>query len=111
MITRTLFLLTIFASFPLHAADNDFDKVCNYFVQLDSVASQRVMSKPQKADFITNRVKKELIEASSARDAWQVIVYAVPEERYEIYKATAEEILDKNWRCDAMQKHIASTGE
>lgn len=111
MFTRLLIAFTLLASSCVTAADNDFDKVCNYFQQLDSLIAKKAMSNSQKADYISKHVNEELKASSPAREAWEVIVYAVPEERYDIYKSTAEEILGKTWRCDSMLKQIATTGD
>ena len=113
MIIKTILLMSTMLSFSAFAVDNDFDKVCGYFEQLDSILAKnkKVMNNTQQADFISQLVKKELYVNSSAREAWEVIIYAVPEERYGMYKFTAEEILKSSWQCGAMKKHISHTGE
>jgi len=55
-------------------------------------------------------VSKELETNSAARQAWEVIAYAVADERYEMYQATAAELLKSDWQCAFMKKHIAGTG-
>ncbi|RDH85980.1 MAG: hypothetical protein DIZ80_00460 [endosymbiont of Galathealinum brachiosum] len=106
-----ILLISLFATLPVYAGQNDFDKICSYFEQLDNVITQKKMTKQQGANFITGYVNKELKESSAARQAWEVIVYAVPEERYDIYKDTADEILKYSWKCEAMKKHISKTGD
>jgi len=105
-----LFILLLF-SFPLYSAENDFDKVCSYFEKLDIELARTKMTKSQKANFINKLVNSELKLNSSARKSWEVIVYAVPEERYDIYQITAVELLKSSWKCDAMKKLIVTTGE
>lgn len=108
---RLFLLITLLVPFPVFAAENDFDKVCSYFEKLDSVLTHKKMTKSQKAKYISALVTKELKVNSSARETWEVVIYAVPEERYEIYKSTAVELLNADWKCDAMKKHIAMAGE
>jgi len=69
------------------------------------------MTATQKYDFISELVMKELNANSAARQAWEVIGYAVPDERYEIYQSTAEEILKSKWQCASIKKHISNTGK
>ena len=111
MFKRLLIVFALLASSCVTAADNDFDKVCGYFQQLDILVAKKAMSNSQRIAYISKHVNKELKASSSAREAWEVIVYAMPEERYDIYKSTAEEILGKAWQCDAMLKQIATTGK
>lgn len=109
---RTLFFIALSVfSFSAFSAVNDFDKVCRYFDMLDNALMQKKMSNVQKADYISALVSKELKVNSAARQAWEVIVYAVQDERYEMYKSTAKEILHTDWQCAAMKKHISTTGE
>ena len=103
-----IFLLT---SLSASAAENNFDKVCGYFEKLDSTLIQAKMTPTQKAKFISALVTKELETDSAARQTWEVLAYAVPVERYEMYQATAAELLKSNWQCDFMKKQIASTGK
>jgi len=84
-----LFFIFLLSSHSVSSAENDFDKVCDFFKKLDSA----------------------LIQRNAARQAWEVIGYAVPNERYEIYQSTAKELLKSNWQCSFMEKHISSTGD
>jgi len=106
-----LFFIFLLSSHSVSSAENDFDKVCDFFKKLDSALIQRKMTTTQKAKFISELVTKELKSDSAARQAWEVIGYAVPNERYEIYQSTAKELLKSNWQCSFMEKHISSTGD
>ena len=44
------------------------------------------MTKTQRLEFISKQEIKELSETSSARQAREVVIYAVPEGRCEIFK-------------------------
>lgn len=106
------FVFFVFLLTPLSvsSAENDFDKVCGYFKKLDHALLQQKMTHTQKANFISGLVTRELETNSAARQAWEVVGYAVPDERYEMYQSTAAELLKSNWQCFFMKKHIASTG-
>lgn len=93
------------------SADNDFGKVCGYFEKLQTEVSNRQFSKTEKANFIRNLVTKELKLDSAARAAWEVVIYAVPEVRYELYKTSAEETTKKKWQCKAMESLIPTAGD
>jgi len=109
-------LLSIILSFVLVsssaiATGSDFDKVCGYFENLQVEISKRNLSKTERKNFITNLVEKELKADSAARQAWEVVFFAVPEVRYELYKTSAEDASKYKWHCKAMEKLIPTTGK
>ena len=108
---KIFLLLCILIPLPVFSAESDFDKICNYFEKLDNTLTMNKMTKSQRAAFISELVTKNLKVNSSARKTWEVVIYAVPEERYEIVQSTAIELLKENWQCKAMKKHISMTGE
>ena len=91
--------------------DNDFDKVCGYFQELDQLAQVDTMTKRQRNDFIVDKINSNLATDSNARAAWMAIVYAVPEERYDQFKDVVESLHTAPWSCPAMAKWAAATGE
>ena len=93
------------------SAESDFDKLCGYFKELSVSNNKELVTKTLKFKFINEKVQKELIETSSARQAWEVVVYAVPEERYDIFKSTTIELLGTQWSCKEMQVLMPVTGE
>jgi len=111
MIKQYFFVILMLFSTSTCSAENDFDKLCGYFKDLSSSSKQELMTKTQKLEFINKKVQKELNETSSARQAWEVVVYAVPEERYEIFKSTTTELLGTEWSCKEMQVLMPVTGE
>ena len=90
---------------------SDYDQVCEYFDQLQDEISTKTLTPKQRGQFISDRVNKHLGELSHARELWEVIRYAVPEERYEMFKVTAEEQTGKAWECESMRRLISSAGE
>lgn len=110
MYPKVIVLLCLIISFPAFSYESDFDKLCGYFDMLDKTIANKNMSVSQKAEFIDKRVKKNLEKNSPARQTWEVIIYAVPNERYEMVMSTAHEILKNNWQCDSMKKHLPTTG-
>ena len=104
-------MLFILIPLPVFSAGSDFDKICRYFEELDNALAMKKMTNSQKAAFISERVTNNLKVNSSARKTWEVVIYAVPEERYEMVQSTATELLKTNWQCKAMKKHISMTGE
>ena len=111
MLFRMFLLLCMFFPLPVLSAESDFDKMCHYFEELDNTSVINKMSSSQKAEFISKRITKNLKADSAARQTWEVVIYAVPEERYEMVKSTATELLKTKWQCNAMKKHISKTGD
>lgn len=110
MYSKIIILLSVLISFPVLSQENDFDKFCSYFDKLNKTLVNENMTKPQKAAFINKLVTHNLEKNSHARKIWEVIIYAVPDERYEMVQSTANELLKINWQCESMKKHIPTTG-
>lgn len=89
----------------------DYDQICVYFGQLKATTSKKNMSAKAREEYISKRVSENLAEQSDARALWHVIRYAVPKERYEIFRSTVEDLSGQNWECPAMQELISTTGE
>ena len=110
---RSSTLLVVIASSLYGCVDNekpnDFDMVCQYFQELDKADSESAMSLEQRNKFITDRLNKNL-PSSSATVSWEAVSYAVPGDRYEIFKTGAEAELGKEWNCSAMEKLAPLTG-
>lgn len=104
-------ILALYATATVRSSVSDFDKVCGYFENLRIETTSKKLSKTDKLDFINNLVKKELKPDSYARLAWEVVVFAAPEVRYELYKTSAQETTKNTWQCNAMEKLILITGE
>jgi len=104
-------LSLLLISGPVLSANNDFNTVCGYFDKLHMELSNRQLSKIERRNYISSLVKKGLSSDSAARSAWEVVIYAVPEQRYDLYKTSAEETTNKKWQCDSMEKLIATAGE
>ncbi len=94
-----------------HSAENDFDKVCDYFAKLQTSIKIQPLTSAERGKFISDLVVKNLQAQSAARQAWGVVIYAAPEVRYELYKTSAQEVLKREWSCGAMEALIASAGE
>ena len=90
---------------------SDYDQVCRYFDQLQNEISSKTLTPKQRGQFISDRVAMHLEEQSHARELWEVIRYAVAEERYEMFKVTAEEQTGKTWSCKSMRQLASSAGE
>lgn len=105
------FLVTLFISFPSHAAETDFDKVCRYFQQLEQLADVNSMTHQQRNTFILDKITNNLPISSNARAAWEGISYADANQRYELFKSAAESVINVPWSCTAMEKLAAKTGE
>ena len=104
-----VFVLTFVS--PSWAGNGDFDKVCDYFAELELKVSEKPFSKTQKKDYIDALVKKNLQPDSPARLAWEVVLYGTPEVRFELFKTSAEETTKEKWRCESMEKLLPTTGE
>lgn len=110
MYFKSFVLVLFLVSFSAISAENDFDRLCDYFEKLDKTPTIKIMSRSQKFSFVNEFVVEGLPVTSSARKTWEVVVYAVPDERYDIVQATSMELLNKNWKCNVMKKHISNVG-
>lgn len=113
-----VFILFSFLSIPpvypedvTQKSNSDYDLVCHYFDQLQDVLSKDKLTFSERGQFITDRVNKNLKPDSDARALWNVIIYAVPDERYEMFKTTAEEQTNKPWDCTSMKNLAQTAGE
>lgn len=93
------------------SAENDFDIVCGIFSVLQNKSDLAKLSPQQRGAFVIERVKNNLDVTSNARVSWEAIVSAVPNQRYEIFKYGAEEVLGKPWTCRPMEQLAATAGE
>jgi hypothetical protein len=85
--------------------------MCIYFDQLNEALVSKKVSAVERMQFIDKIVTEELSEQNTAKQLWEVLKYAVPDERYELFKSTAEEQLGHAWECKSMEKLISSTGK
>lgn len=106
-----LIVLLMVVSPAMPAKQSGFDLICHYFEILDIKLQNEEMSGQQKFEFINSRVIKGLSNSNPARETWDVVMYAVPDERYEMFQYTVNEVLGSGWKCDAMNKHIASVSQ
>ena len=94
-----------------YASENDFDMLCQYFVQMDKLNNVEGMTNTQRNDYIIKQITEKLPKTSNARASWLAIDSATPEMRYELVISSAESVLKKKWQCLAMQKWSHLTGE
>jgi len=104
-------LLCLSFSMNLQAGNSDFDAVCEYFGKLDKLPNVNAMSNTDRNAFIIDSIESNLPKSSNARAAWTAIDSAVAEKHYELFCSAAESVLNKPWKCEAMQKWAAKTGE
>lgn len=94
-----------------NVSENDFDKVCGYFQQLEQLPRADTMTHIERNEFILNKISQGLQAESNARVAWEAISYAEKDERYSLFKSAAEDVHSSIWDCPAMEKLAAKTGE
>jgi len=88
--------------------ETDFEKVCGYFQDLEQHDD---MPAEQRYWFIKERIDKDLPANSNARVAWEAIVNAVPEKRYELFKSAAESVYPLPFNCPVMEKLAPVIGD
>jgi hypothetical protein len=101
MIVRKFALLLLLGFSPINItlADNGgFDEVCKIYTE----ALNSNMSGDQLNTFILDNVKTR-IKNKDAKSTHDAIPFANPEERYKIFKDSAEHYLKKKWDCAAMK--------
>ncbi len=111
MYKKITFLFLIILYIPGVTLGDDFEKLCSYFRGVDEVLRTESDRNFNIYQYIDKNVNTNLTSDSPARQTWQVIIYAVPDKRYDMVKSTAEEILQKKWHCDAMKKYLPILGE
>lgn len=94
------------------AANNDYDKVCSYFTQLQVKLSHHSLTNKQRAAFLNNLINKHLRADNPVRQSWEALLSAVPNQRYEIFKETAKEVGGmSNWQCAPMKALYPTIGD
>ena len=101
----------LFAFSTIQAAENDFDKVCDYFKELAKKSNVNSMTHLQRNNYILERINKNLPTTSNARVAWEAVSNAESDQRYELFKSSAELVLNSRWKCKAMAELANKTGE
>lgn len=106
-----LLLVFTFVTFSSQATESDFDEVCLHFQALQAVLNVDAWTHQQRNDFIMNKITNNLPATSNARAAWEAIASATPEQRYMLFKSSAESVLNARWQCPAMKTLAPKTGE
>lgn len=100
-------LLVAFLIVFLSGCSSDFDKTCEFFVELSKSPGIDQMSANDKHVFIMERMNT--LEDGDAKAAWNAITYAVPEEKYELFEQVAHDSEgSKDWHCSAMKLLVPS---
>lgn len=105
-----LFILSFSFITTVQADTNDFDHVCHYFEELSKKPNINKMTNTQRNVFIIKHINDNLAYTSHARTAWIAIENAMADVRYELFKSSAEDTLQKAWHCVAMKKWAVKTG-
>lgn len=113
---KNIFLIELILIFNImissaQADESNFDYVCQYFEQLDKLATVETMSNIQRNKFILDKINRNLHQTSNARAAWMAIDSAVADIRYELFKSAAESVINTQWQCSAMLTWASKTGE
>ncbi|WP_460237440.1 hypothetical protein [Aurantivibrio plasticivorans] len=93
------------------ATDNDFNKVCSYFVELISQSDIEKLTHLQKNDFIFSKIDSNLAPNSDAAAAWKAISSAESSQRYMLFQSAASDSLKSDWQCLEMEKLAPKTGQ
>jgi hypothetical protein len=94
------------------ASENDYDKVCGYFTQLQEKLKHHSLTNNQRADFMNSLVDKNLDTDNPVRQSWEALLSAVPNQRYEIFRETAKEVGGmSNWHCAPMKMLYPTIGD
>ena len=81
--------------------DMGFDEICRIYTE----AVNSSMKKEQLSDYIFKNVKKR-VNNKDALEVHDIIFQLAPEERYKIFKKSAEMSLKRSWDCLAVEKLI-----
>ena len=92
-------LLLIFFQINIAAADQSgFDEICHIYTE----ALNSSMKGDQLNNFINDSVKSRVTD-KNAKITHDAITQARPDERYKIFKDSAEHYLNKRWACPDMK--------
>ena len=103
MINRILILILFFSlSVSIAIAGNEqagFDEICRIYTE----ALNSNMPKQQMSDYVFDNVKKR-VQVKDALEAHSAVFNLAPQERYTIFKQSAEMSLKNSWDCPAAKE-------
>ncbi len=80
------------------AGDQDFDEVCRIYTE----ANNSNMSIEAASLYIFDNVKKR-VNSVDVLQAHEAVMHAFGNDRYALFKGSAEHVLVRNWDCAAMK--------
>jgi hypothetical protein len=102
-IMQALLLALMVSVFSTHAnADErqEFNEICRIYTEINNSN----MSKDVASKYVMANVK-ERVSSKDALIAHEAIMQAMPDQRYQLFKQSAEWKTGSTWDCDAM-KHL-----
>lgn len=98
---KLIFLLLILSFSNISCANNEmgFDEICRIYTE----AVNSSMKKEQLSDYIFSNVQKR-VKVKDALEVHDMIFQVAPEERYKIFKQSAELSLKRSWDCQAINE-------
>jgi hypothetical protein len=82
----------------IQAKEPGFDVVCRIYTE----AQNSSMTKQQLSDYVNNNIA-ERVSDKDAFTTHSIIFQVSPDERYKIFKESAEHSLKRKWNCAAMK--------
>lgn len=81
---------------------NDFDKICQVYIEAYQQESFKKLSAGERASYINQKIK-QTVQPGEAMDTLQVIAQVDPKEKYKLLKQAAEMSTGKQWDCPAIK--------
>jgi hypothetical protein len=96
----TIFAFLLILSIPACSSEQSgFNEICNIYTE----AKNSSMGKEQLSEYIFDNVKAR-VNVKDAIQAHSAIFNLAPQDRYPIFKQSAEHSLKKEWDCLAMKE-------
>lgn len=96
----TILAFTVIIHTPVYSSDQlGFGEICNIYTEVQNSS----MGKEQLSAYVFDNVRSR-VNVKDAIQAHSAIFNLAPEERYPIFKQSAELSLKRSWDCKAMKE-------
>ena len=101
IITLSLIFITSCSS-QYDSVDNGFDKICLIYDDVFNDPSLKDKSPLDKYDLIHVLIKKHVFDVD-AITAFVIVAQANPDDKYSLFKQSAEYSLKREWECELIK--------
>jgi hypothetical protein len=96
-------MVSVFSTFAIADERQEFNEICRIYTEINNSN----MSKDVASKYVIANVKAR-VSSKDALIAHEAIMQAMPDQRYKLFKQSAEWKIGSSWSCDAME-HLPGT--